>query len=98
MTRRRQPSLFAFPVGGECIGSSSAHRSWRKWKILDSSDRRPDASLGEHAVERALRLAQWSEHRDGVAVLASVLGHAVSQINGGDHVRADSDADQGKMG
>ena len=27
--------------------------------------------------------------RDGMAVLASVLGHAVSQINGGDHVRAD---------
>lgn len=30
--------------------------------------------------------------RDGMAVLASVLGHAVSQINGGDHVRADSSA------
>jgi molybdenum cofactor synthesis domain-containing protein len=29
--------------------------------------------------------------RDGMAVLASVLGHAVSQINGGDHVRADAD-------
>jgi molybdenum cofactor synthesis domain-containing protein len=28
--------------------------------------------------------------RDGMAVLAPVLGHAVSQINGGDHVRADS--------
>jgi molybdenum cofactor synthesis domain-containing protein len=28
--------------------------------------------------------------RDGMAVLASVLGHAVSQINGGDHVRADA--------
>jgi molybdenum cofactor synthesis domain-containing protein len=26
--------------------------------------------------------------RDGMAVLAPVLGHAVSQINGGDHVRA----------
>jgi molybdenum cofactor synthesis domain-containing protein len=32
--------------------------------------------------------------RDGMAVLASVLGHAVSQINGGDHVRADA----GKQG
>jgi len=30
--------------------------------------------------------------RDGMAVLAPVLGHAVSQIHGGDHVRADSDA------
>jgi molybdenum cofactor synthesis domain-containing protein len=30
--------------------------------------------------------------RDGMAVLAPVLGHAVSQINGGDHVRADSGA------
>ncbi len=30
--------------------------------------------------------------RDGMAVLAPVLGHAVSQINGGDHVRTDSDA------
>ncbi len=28
--------------------------------------------------------------RDGMAVLAPVLGHAVSQINGGDHPRADS--------
>jgi molybdenum cofactor synthesis domain-containing protein len=28
--------------------------------------------------------------RDGMAVLASVLGHAVSQIHGGDHVRADA--------
>jgi molybdenum cofactor synthesis domain-containing protein len=28
--------------------------------------------------------------RDGMAVLAPVLGHAVSQINGGDHARADS--------
>jgi molybdenum cofactor synthesis domain-containing protein len=27
--------------------------------------------------------------RDGMAVLAPVLGHAVSQIHGGDHVRAD---------
>jgi len=30
--------------------------------------------------------------RDGMAVLAPVLGHAVSQINGGDHVGTDSDA------
>jgi molybdenum cofactor synthesis domain-containing protein len=30
--------------------------------------------------------------RDGMAVLASVLGHAVSQIHGGDHVRPDSGA------
>jgi molybdenum cofactor synthesis domain-containing protein len=30
--------------------------------------------------------------RDGMAVLAPVLGHAVSQINGGDHVRSDSGA------
>ena len=30
--------------------------------------------------------------RDGMAVVASVLAHAVSQINGGDHVRADSGA------
>jgi molybdenum cofactor synthesis domain-containing protein len=30
--------------------------------------------------------------RDGMAVLAPVLGHAVSQIHGGDHVRTDSDA------
>jgi molybdopterin biosynthesis enzyme MoaB len=30
--------------------------------------------------------------RDGMAVLAPVLGHAVSQINGGDHVRTDSSA------
>ena len=28
--------------------------------------------------------------RDGMAVLATVLAHAVSQINGGDHVRTDS--------
>jgi molybdenum cofactor synthesis domain-containing protein len=30
--------------------------------------------------------------RDGMAVLAPVLGHAVSQIHGGDHVRADAGA------
>ncbi|MDQ2810699.1 MAG: MogA/MoaB family molybdenum cofactor biosynthesis protein [Actinomycetota bacterium] len=30
--------------------------------------------------------------RDGMAVLAPVLGHAVSQINGGDHVRTDTGA------
>ena len=30
--------------------------------------------------------------RDGVAVLAPVLGHAISQINGGDHARANSGA------
>jgi molybdenum cofactor synthesis domain-containing protein len=30
--------------------------------------------------------------RDGMAVLAPVLGHAVSQVNGGDHDRADADA------
>ena len=30
--------------------------------------------------------------RDGMAVLAPILGHAVSQINGGDHVRTDFDA------
>jgi molybdenum cofactor synthesis domain-containing protein len=30
--------------------------------------------------------------RDGMAVLAPVLGHAVSQINGGDHPRSDSAA------
>jgi molybdenum cofactor synthesis domain-containing protein len=30
--------------------------------------------------------------RDGMAVLARVLGHAVSQINGGDHARPDSGA------
>jgi molybdenum cofactor synthesis domain-containing protein len=30
--------------------------------------------------------------RDGMAVLAPVLGHAISQINGGDHVQADSGA------
>ena len=30
--------------------------------------------------------------RDGMAVVASVLAHAVSQINGGDHVRADTGA------
>jgi molybdenum cofactor synthesis domain-containing protein len=28
--------------------------------------------------------------RDGMAVLGPVLGHAVAQINGGDHVRSDS--------
>jgi molybdopterin biosynthesis enzyme MoaB len=33
--------------------------------------------------------------RDGMAVLAPVLGHAVSQIHGGDHVRA-SGASGGK--
>jgi [ribosomal protein S5]-alanine N-acetyltransferase len=32
--------------------------------------------------------------RDGMAVLAPVLEHAVSQIHGGDHVRADSGAQQ----
>jgi molybdenum cofactor synthesis domain-containing protein len=32
--------------------------------------------------------------RDGMAVLAPVLGHAVSQIQGGDHVRADSGAER----
>jgi molybdenum cofactor synthesis domain-containing protein len=30
--------------------------------------------------------------RDGMAVLGSVLGHAISQINGGDHARPDSGA------
>jgi molybdenum cofactor synthesis domain-containing protein len=35
--------------------------------------------------------------RDGMAVLAPVLGHAVSQINGGDHFRTDS-ADSGGKG
>ena len=30
--------------------------------------------------------------RDGMAVLAPVLGHAISQINGGDHARPDSGA------
>jgi molybdopterin biosynthesis enzyme MoaB len=30
--------------------------------------------------------------RDGMAVLAPVLGHAVSQIHGGDHVRTDTGA------
>jgi molybdenum cofactor synthesis domain-containing protein len=30
--------------------------------------------------------------RDGMAVLARVLGHAISQINGGDHPRTDSGA------
>ena len=29
--------------------------------------------------------------RDGMAVLAPVLGHAVSQINGGDHTRTEAD-------
>jgi molybdenum cofactor synthesis domain-containing protein len=33
--------------------------------------------------------------RDGLAVLAPVLEHAVSQINGGDHVRAGTGADHG---
>jgi molybdenum cofactor synthesis domain-containing protein len=32
--------------------------------------------------------------RDGMAVLAPVLGHAVAQIHGGDHVRADAGADR----
>jgi molybdenum cofactor synthesis domain-containing protein len=32
--------------------------------------------------------------RDGMAVLAPVLGHAVSQIHGGDHIRADASADR----
>jgi hypothetical protein len=46
--------------------------------------------------------------RDGMAVLASVLGHAVSQIHGGDHVRTSAEQlpapawrqreDQGMMG
>jgi molybdenum cofactor synthesis domain-containing protein len=46
--------------------------------------------------------------RDGMAVLAPVLGHAVSQIHGGDHVRASAEGlcgpawrprpDQGMMG
>ena len=30
--------------------------------------------------------------RDGLAVLAPVLEHAISQINGGDHARPDSDS------
>jgi molybdenum cofactor synthesis domain-containing protein len=30
--------------------------------------------------------------RDGMAVLAPVLGHAISQIHGGDHIRTDSGA------
>jgi molybdenum cofactor synthesis domain-containing protein len=30
--------------------------------------------------------------RDGMTVLAPVLGHAVAQVNGGDHDRADADA------
>ena len=33
--------------------------------------------------------------RDGLAVLAPVLEHAVSQINGGDHVRSGTGADHG---
>ena len=33
--------------------------------------------------------------RDGLAVLAPILEHAVSQINGGDHVRADAGATHG---
>jgi len=32
--------------------------------------------------------------RDGMAVLAPVLEHAVSQIQGGDHIRADSGAER----
>ena len=32
--------------------------------------------------------------RDGVSVLAPVLEHAVSQINGGDHMRADAGANR----
>jgi len=32
--------------------------------------------------------------RDGMAVLAPVLAHAVAQINGGDHARTDSGADR----
>src|SRR5206468_2688146 len=36
--------------------------------------------------------------RDGMAVLGPVLGHAISQINGADHARQDSGAEQGKMG
>jgi len=32
--------------------------------------------------------------RDGMAVLAPVLGHAVSQIHGGDHARTDSGANR----
>jgi molybdenum cofactor synthesis domain-containing protein len=32
--------------------------------------------------------------RDGMGVLAPVLGHAVSQIHGGDHVRAESGTKQ----
>jgi molybdenum cofactor synthesis domain-containing protein len=32
--------------------------------------------------------------RDGMAVLTPVLEHAVSQIGGGDHVRADASADR----
>jgi molybdenum cofactor synthesis domain-containing protein len=39
--------------------------------------------------------------RDGMAVLAPVLGHAVSQINGGDHVKTEYDAkgtDPGEKG
>jgi molybdenum cofactor synthesis domain-containing protein len=30
--------------------------------------------------------------RDGMAVLVPILGHAVSQINGGDHVQGEADA------
>jgi molybdopterin biosynthesis enzyme MoaB len=30
--------------------------------------------------------------RDGMAVLGPVLGHAVSQLNGGDHPRTDTGA------
>ena len=33
--------------------------------------------------------------RDGMAVLAPVLEHAIAQINGGDHVRAESGAQHG---
>src|SRR5208282_2967654 len=34
--------------------------------------------------------------RDGMAVLAPVLGHAVSQINGGDHARTETDSTDAK--
>ena len=33
--------------------------------------------------------------RDGLAVLAPVLEHAISQINGGDHARTDAGTDNG---
>ncbi len=35
--------------------------------------------------------------RDGMAVLAPVLGHAVAQINGGDHIRAEADSDAKRL-